>query len=186
MVFEELQKYQEQGRYYLSKMSETQREDKGIAPHAAKRVQSRFVPPYRVRRSSHHIDRFCKYARAYLRHFGRKWIVEGDEQCQNHQSMQLLTPPPTWMHACACAASDGRHTRAHEPQAMSVRVCRRRCARARARAPPAMHACGCAAGDVYHTRAHELQENASDAALRHSLHQVLQDPCIPFHPRLQV
>ncbi len=35
----------ETARYYLSKMSETQKENKGIYPHTVKRVQSSFVPP---------------------------------------------------------------------------------------------------------------------------------------------
>jgi hypothetical protein len=67
-------------------------EDQGIFRHTDNRVQSRFVPPDRVRRSSPHIDRFRKSAAADFRHFGRRCIVEGDEPCRNHQSSRRQDP----------------------------------------------------------------------------------------------
>jgi hypothetical protein len=61
-------------------------------PQTAKGVQSRFVPPDRVRRSSPHIGRFHESATADFRHFGRRWIVDkvrGQVRWQSYRSLRL-------------------------------------------------------------------------------------------------
>ena len=81
--------YKELGKYFSKNCENIKSKD---APHTAKGVQSRFVPPDRVRRSSPHIDRFRKSATADFRHFGRRWIVDkvhGQVRGQSYRSRRL-------------------------------------------------------------------------------------------------
>jgi hypothetical protein len=84
-----LKNYKELGKYFSKNCENIKSKD---APHTTKGVQSRFVPPDRVRRPSPHIDRFRKSATADFRHFGRRWIVEGGEPCRNPRSSRRQGP----------------------------------------------------------------------------------------------
>jgi hypothetical protein len=68
--------YRELGKYFSKYCVNMKSKD---APHTAKGVRSRFVPPDRVRRSSPHIDKFRKSATADFRHLGRRWIVDKNQ-----------------------------------------------------------------------------------------------------------